>query len=171
MNAYAQTLIQIVQTTVRHIAALDDATFTQKPTPQKWSKQEMLGHLIDSAYNNHQRFLRAEQQGNLVFPGYDPDDWVQKNGYQSRDRVEVLHLWVQTNEHLAHLINQLPDELMMQETRDHNFHVIGMNRPEEGSQSCLAYLVWDYLFHLEHHLSQIVPIYQKQVKPFETVGP
>jgi hypothetical protein len=46
----------------------------------KWTRKQLLGHLIDSASNNYQRFVRL-QQGNLVgFPGYDQEFWVAAAG-------------------------------------------------------------------------------------------
>ncbi len=139
---------------------IEEELFNLKPAPDKWSKKEILGHLIDSAYNNHQRFIRAEGQGNLIFSGYDQADWVVQNNYQNRDKDEVIDTWFMANQHLSFLLEQIPESVMQEETNHHNFHQICMNRLQEGETSTLSYLIWDYLFHLEHHLVQILPQYE-----------
>jgi hypothetical protein len=54
-----------------------------KPAPDRWSKKEILGHLIDSAANNHQRFVRAQGTPRLEFPGYEQEFWVATQAYAS----------------------------------------------------------------------------------------
>lgn len=167
MNNYSQTLHQIILNAYHLFQKESKASFAQKPNSEKWSKKEILGHLIDSAYNNHQRFLRAEDQGNLIFQGYRQDEWVKKNNYQNRQLEEIVDSWKFANLHLCQLIANLPDDLLRQETTEHNFHIIGMNRPEEGEPSSLSYLIWDYIFHLEHHLGQILESYKLISEPFK----
>ena len=156
-----QTLDTIVTQAVPQLRAISKEDFAYKENPDKWSKQEILGHLIDSAYNNHRRFLIATYQNELIFDGYQQDQWVQLNGYQKRDHNEIIFTWVSANQHLSFLLESIPEEVINQETTNHNFHIIGMNRPEDGVASSLGYLIWDYLFHMEHHLEQILPVYAK----------
>jgi hypothetical protein len=163
---YHHTLRQIIQIATPQIESLSAMHMHDKPSPEKWSKKEILGHLIDSAYNNHQRFLRAGSQEDLIFQGYDQNDWVIKNNYQNRSEKEVLALWANANLHMCALIESISETILSKETTNHNFHKIGMKRPEEGSTSSLSYLIWDYIFHLEHHLSQIIPNYEKINPPF-----
>ena len=129
----------------------------------KWSKKEILGHLIDSAYNNHQRIIRAHAQKHLIFQGYDQDEWVKRNKYQEREANELIELWYHTNVHLAHAIQSIPKELMERLTDDHNLDLIGMNPVDTESFTSLKFLVWDYISHLEHHLSQIIEGYDRQL--------
>ena len=166
MSRYHQELKNIISTSTELIKLIPQEEFNHKPRPTKWSKKELLGHLIDSAYNNHQRFLRAEGQGNLIFLGYDQDEWVIRNDYQSRTKEEVLETWISVHHHLGCLIKGLSKEVLHQETTNHNFHKICMNLLEVGQPITLSYLIWDYLFHLEYHLNQINPNYKKLVKPF-----
>ena len=70
---------------------------SHKSSPEKWSPKEILGHLIDSAYNHHQRFLRANTQENLVFQGYEQAFWVVANRYQARPSNEIIDFWYQAN--------------------------------------------------------------------------
>ncbi len=166
---YQLVLAKIIQEALPELNKISATEMNFKPSASKWSKKELMGHLIDSAYNNHQRFLRAEGQGNLVFWGYDQDEWVVKNKYQDRKLEEVLSTWVVANQHLAFLIECLSDEVLQTKTTSHNFHKICMNLLQEGESTSLSYLVWDYLFHIEYHLNQIIPNYQKLNTPFQQV--
>lgn len=161
MLDYPQALRKIIQHTAAEMALISALDFDHKDHPLKWSKKEVLGHLIDSAYNNHQRFLRATTQTDFIFEGYDQDQWVKQNNYQNRTQEEVINTWVTVNQHLAVLLEGLPKALLHRETTQHNFHNICMHRPKAGEPCSLAYLIWDYLFHLEHHLAQILPNYSK----------
>ena len=159
--SYVNTLNTIISKGVQGISTLSAAEMNFKASPGKWSKKELLGHLIDSAYNNHQRFIRAEKQGNLIFQGYDQEGWVIKNNYQNRNLEELLKLWEAANLHLAAIINGLSKEFINRPFTQHNFHKICMNLLSEGEPTSLSYLIWDYLFHIEHHLAQIIPNYKK----------
>jgi DinB superfamily len=111
----------------------------------QWSKKEVLGHLIDSAANNHQRFVRAQIDGALIFPGYAQDGWNRAQQYQSESWANLVALWASYNRHLAHVMAAIPDEAGL------NLCVIG-----SGAAVTLEFLVTDYLTHLEHHLQQIL---------------
>src|SRR5579872_3952278 len=71
--------------------------------PEKWSRKEILGHLIDSAANNHQRFVRLQIEDLLEFPGYQQNDWVSRQKYDARKWIELVELWSVYNRHLAHV--------------------------------------------------------------------
>jgi hypothetical protein len=163
---YHKLLRNILAQALPLLEEVEVKDFDFKSSPEKWSKKEILGHLIDSAYNNHRRFLMARSQYDLIFDGYEQVAWVERNRYQERQLEEIIMLWYTVNQHLAALIEGLPSELLERETADHNFHVIGMKRPEEGAVSSLAYLIWDYLFHLEHHLDQILEGYESILPAF-----
>lgn len=163
---YAHYLQNLVATVVVDLRQIEEFVFQHKPDVTTWSKKEILGHLIDSAYNNQQRFVRAEAQGDLIFLGYDQEAWVVRQGYQSRPAKEIVEIWYRANLHLAALIANLPASLLSRTTTEHNFHKIGMNRPEQGKAASLAYLVWDYIFHLEHHLAQILPDFERSLPYF-----
>lgn len=165
--SYSQLLEKILDRATPVLLALSPDEMLAKPDPRKWSQQEIMGHLVDSAHNNHQRFIRAEDQSNLVFNGYNQVGWVKRNAYQQRNWAEIVQLWEVTNRHLATLLAGLDAAFMQQQTTDHNFHQICMNRPQAGEVTSLAYLIWDYLFHLEHHLKQLLPKYERILPPFE----
>lgn len=123
----------------------DDDTST-RPEPTKWSKKEVLGHLIDSASNNHQRFIRAQQVEELITPKYDQEFWVSSQGYGDAQWISLVTLWREYNLHLANVIERIPEE-----AAQHHL-VIGDNAP-----ATLEFVVEDYLSHLKQHLLQILP--------------
>lgn len=153
---YASQIRQILEKSEPALKMSTEEEMSYKSAPGKWSKKEILGHLVDSAYNNHQRFLRAEKSDNYVFGGYDQDDWVKKNNYQSRDKNEIVGLFITVNFHLIDLISALADEVILKEKSLHNFDQICMNTLPKDNAVTLEYLINDYIFHLQHHLSQIL---------------
>jgi hypothetical protein len=109
-----------------------------------WSRKQVIGHLIDSASNNHQRFVRASLEPSLVFPGYDQDGNVQVQAIQEADWQLLVSLWATYNRFLAHVLAHIPEAKLETPCR------IG-----QGETVTLRFLAEDYLKHLQHHLSQI----------------
>jgi DinB family protein len=115
-----------------------------KPSPTAWSKKEILGHLIDSAANNHQRFVRAGYHVADQFPTYDQNEWVRIQHYNSMPWDALVTLWAAYNYHLCRVCQCLPEE-----TADAPCN-IGKAEPVN-----LDFIVKDYLRHLLHHLDKI----------------
>jgi hypothetical protein len=113
--------------------------------PNQWSKKMLLGHLIDSAANNHQRFVRTTRQALVSFPAYEQESWVQIQGYQDADWAELVGLWQHYNHHLAFIIRRIPESALAHECS------VGDNPPVT-----LAWLITDYLDHLKHHLEDLL---------------
>jgi len=109
-----------------------------------WSRKQVIGHLIDSASNNHQRFVRASLQPSLEFPGYDQDENVRVQAMQEADWALLVSLWAAYNRYLAHVIAHLPESKLESPCR------IGSGEPVT-----LGFIATDYLRHLVHHLGQI----------------
>ena len=109
-----------------------------------WSAKQVLGHLIDSASNNHQRFVRTALQGSLDFPGYDQQGWVRVQAVEEAPWPSLIALWASYNRHLAHVVAHLPQAQLEAPCR------IGSGEPVT-----LRFLVEDYLRHLLHHLTQL----------------
>jgi DinB superfamily len=127
------------------LRAMDEASVSKRPAPGKWSKKEILGHLIDSATNNHQRFVRLQLNPTIDLPGYEQDDWVRLQRYQDQPWRQIVDLWQTTNNHLVSLIRHVnPDTLP---------HI--WRRPD-GSELTLEFIIRDYVVHLRHHLDQIL---------------
>jgi hypothetical protein len=111
----------------------------------KWTRLEVLGHLIDSAVNNHQRFVRALAQPRLDWSGYDQNAHVAVQRYADEDPALCLALWAALNRHICHVLREVT--------------------PSKAATPCsiggapemtLAVLALDYVAHLEHHLRQIL---------------
>lgn len=152
----ADDLRRAVEDATPRLHALSEDAVRQRPAPGKWSKKEILGHLIDSAANNHQRFVRAQFQDDLVFPGYAQDEWVRVQRYQETEWKALIELWRRYNLHLARVIAAIPDAVRLREHRTHNLHRIAMRRVPEHEATTLDYFMRDYVYHLQHHLRQIV---------------
>src|SRR5262245_36094426 len=109
LNQVAAELRQIVESARADLGRISAETAARKPLADKWSIQEILGHLIDSASNNHQRFVRAMAVDALSFPGYEQNGWVKSQGYETADWSTVLGLWRHYNLHLASVIARIPE--------------------------------------------------------------
>lgn len=159
MNQIGKTLSQLLVQIKPQLEALSEPTVSQKPAPNKWSPKEILGHLIDSAANNHQRFVRAPMQKNLIFVGYDQDQWVLLQDYQNKEWSDIIELWHHYNKHLAQYIQSIPVEAMETQTHEHNLHNIAYVTVPKDQSTNLSYFIHDYVGHLEHHIRQILPGY------------
>jgi hypothetical protein len=144
MIAVADELTTIVDRAADRLARVPAERTTARPAEDAWSAQEILGHLLDSAANNHQRFVRAQQSSELQFPGYQQDDWVSANGYRDANWLELVQFWRLYNHHLARVIRRIPAAALDTPCQ------IGTGPPMP-----LRFLVEDYVVHLRHHLSQI----------------
>jgi DinB superfamily len=139
----AHTLRQLIDEYERKFLAVSEAAAAHSPSPEKWSRKQILGHLIDSAANNHQRFIRLQLAPELQFPGYQQNEWVTLNGYSSRSWSELVALWAGYNRHLAHVIEHLDPAALphIWDTGNHRY--------------TLEFIATDYVDHLRHHLAQI----------------
>ena len=144
VQTLADELLRIVDEAATDLWAIAETAAAAKQGPEAWSIKEILGHLVDSAANNHQRFIRAQQVDLFTGPGYDQDVWVRSQDYQSRPWVELVDFWALYNHHLAHVIRHIPEGALNVPC------CIGTN-----DSVTLGFLVQDYLTHLRHHLTQI----------------
>ena len=144
----------IVSATVR-LRDIPEAQSSQKNSPDDWSAKETIGHLIDSAANNHQRFVRAQFTDDLVFPGYEQDQWVSSQNYRNESWPEVIQLWNAYNLHLVHVASAIPEDVLTKPRLHHTLDQIAFNLVDKNDPATLEYLIRDYLDHLRHHLNQI----------------
>jgi hypothetical protein len=154
-NKYAGTIKDLTKRARFQLDKIEASTFSIKESPLKWSRKEILGHLIDSANNNYRRFLLAQLQDDLIFEGYDQEAWVQLNNYQEWSIDSLIETFTILNLHIAKLLELIPEELLKKTTQHHNFNMICMKPVYKENETNLAYLVEDYIFHLKHHLNQI----------------
>jgi hypothetical protein len=145
MQALADDLSRTVETAVNPLRALGDARAAQPRLSGGWSPKQIIGHLVDSASNNHQRFVRAALQESLEFPAYDQNGCVRVAAVNEIPWEDLLNLWAGYNGYLAHLIAHLPEEALERPC------TIGTHEPVT-----LRFLATDYVRHLRHHLGQII---------------
>jgi DinB superfamily len=143
-SLFSDVLRQTVEAAGARLRKIDDKRASAKPGPGRWSRKEILGHLIDSASNNHQRFVRAQLSGELRFPAYEQEGWARVQDCAHADWNALITLWQSYNEHLAHVVSKIPPDRLG--TRCW----IGNNEAVT-----LGYLVEDYLTHMRHHLKQL----------------
>lgn len=131
---------------------IPQAEFSAKPRPEKWSKQEIVGHLIDSATNNHQRFIRIqfEKDPKIV---YEQDECVKLNHYNELSKEHVIKFWTLYNTHLLEVMKRIPEE---------NLKRTGLTNGD--TKLTLAWLINDYVIHLEYHMKQVVDFPTKVTK-------
>jgi hypothetical protein len=115
-----------------------------KPTPSDWSPKEELGHLLDSAANNHQRIVRARLEDNPAMPGYEQNRWVAIHAYHQRDWRELIELWQALNRQLLAAAEAAPDSAWSRTL------TIAGSEP-----LTLEFVFDDYVVHMLHHLRHI----------------
>ena len=121
----------------------------------KWSPKQIIGHLIDSAGNNHQRFVRAQFQEDLVFSGYEQDAWVSLQRYRDAPWEDLIALWSSFNLHIARIMDFVPKDERDRQRARHNLDEIAWNPVPRDQPATLDYFMRDYVAHLKHHLAQI----------------
>jgi hypothetical protein len=144
MKELSQKLLSVVDTAEPRLRTISASESAKPLLSGGWSRKQVVAHLIDSASNNHQRFVRAVQQTSLDFPGYDQDGNLGVQAPQEADWPLLVSLWASYNRYLAHVIAHLPASKLETPCR------IGSGKPVT-----LDFLARDYLTHLVHHLGQI----------------
>ena len=125
------------------LSEISEENMSVKTLPTKWSKKEIIGHLIDSATNNHQRFVRGQFEYNPEIL-YDQDKWNEFNFYQEIDSNQIIRFWTIYNRQLLEIIGRISTENLKKQIK-------------VGDKSLtLEFLIVDYVEHLEHHLSQVI---------------
>jgi hypothetical protein len=144
MKELSEQLLSVIDAAEPRLRGISALESTKPILPGGWSRRQVLGHLIDSASNNHQRFVRAALQPSLDFPGYDQDGNVRIQAPQEADWALLVSLWAAYNRYLAHVVARLPAGKLETAIR------VGSGEPVT-----LSFIASDYLAHLVHHLRQI----------------
>jgi hypothetical protein len=144
-QAVSLTLAGLVDRTEAGLLKIDEPTSLTPIRSGGWSRKQLLGHLIDSASNNHQRFVRAALEGSLEFPPYDQDGCIRVAAVQEMPWPLLITLWASYNRYLAHVLTHLPEHALQAKC------LIGPDQPVT-----LGFLAQDYLDHLSHHVQQML---------------
>lgn len=127
------------------LSRISDAEASVASAPGHWSRKQILGHLLDSASNNHHRFVWAQVLGAVTMPAYMQAEWVSAQHYQGRAWKDLIAFWTAYNTHLLYLMQQVPKDCLQ------NSCHIGDDEPVT-----LEFLMIDYVAHLRHHWNQIL---------------
>jgi hypothetical protein len=157
MNDFAERLRRTVADEEPLLRAIPDSAANASPDPQRWSKKQELGHLVDSATNNRVRFAKAALEGRFDGPSYDSRGWVELGGYAQMPWAELVDLWRALNIALAALVSRIPEERRSAECR------IG-----ESLSAPLEFVIDDYIQHMQHHLDHILS--RKQVRSYPSAS-
>jgi len=157
MNETAARLRETVRSASVQLARMSGEEARRRPVPGKWSPIEIVGHLVDSASNNHQRLVRGLFRDDFVFEGYEQDDWVDAQHYREAPWPELVAFWLEYNLHLARVVDATPTEELDRPRMPHSLHRIAWQKLPENQPATIAWWFGDYLGHLEHHLRQISP--------------
>lgn len=126
------------------LSAIDDAVFSEKSSPEKWSKKEIIGHLIDSATNNHHRFIRGQFEATPRIV-YDQNKWNQYGCYQQMKGPQVISFWAAYNRQLLELVKLIPETQLACTVDMGGEQAVGLD-----------FVITDYVRHMEHHLRQVL---------------
>jgi len=126
------------------LSQLSSSQVERKLSTAKWSPKEELGHLLDSAANNHQRIVRAQLEDKPRMPGYDGDAWVELHQYQRRNWQEMIELWRALNQQLLTAAEAAPDDAWSRTC------TIADSQP-----LTLKFVFEDYIAHMLHHLKHV----------------
>jgi len=158
LNGFDEFLADFRATIVSATARLRDIPEEKarhQTSADDWAPIEILGHLIDSAANNHQSFVRAQFTDDLIFSGYEQNQWVSSQKYREESWLDVVQLWSSYNLHLAHAASVIPEQVLTNPRTRHTLDQIAFNLVDKSEATTLEYLIRDYVDHLRHHLNQI----------------
>ncbi len=149
MKAAIEELTAIIDAFGEKFRSIPETQFSEKPLPHKWSKKEVLGHLIDSAQNNLRRFICGQYESSPPVIAYNQDFWVSANAYQDMSKADVILLWKAINERIVAVLRNMPEK---------NFAChCDTGRGGVAELHDLRWLAGDYVKHMKHHLNQIIP--------------
>ena len=155
MNDLTSELNSVIESAEKKLRNITERQSSKKPSPEKWSSKEILGHLIDSSVNNMIRFVKGQFKNDLVFCGYDQNKWVEVQNYQNAEWYFLIDLWKMNNLQIVRLIKLIPNDVLKRSTTNHNYDQIAWKELSKNESATLEYLIEDYIGHMKHHLNRI----------------
>jgi hypothetical protein len=144
MQQIAAELAALIHQYSDRLYGLKEEEVSVKPSPAKWSKKEILGHLIDSAQSNIRRFIVAQYE-EQPFIKYNQDAWVSITGYQQHEFRSIVDLWKLLNLHTVRILSNLSPEMAQRKCMTNEVHTV-------------EFLAIDYIKHLRHHIHQVLDL-------------
>ena len=142
----AQSLERAIAFESVNLRVFTDEQAAVRPSgANSWSRKEELGHLIDSAVNNHVRFVGAALSREYTGSGYDQDAWVRAHAYHDLPWLSLMETWREHNHLLVRVVKGIPEDRLSTPCR------IG-----SGAAVTLGFLIEDYILHMQHHLDHIL---------------
>ena len=144
MQSIALQLDAIIDQHITGLKSVSEEVMGHKPIPNKWSKKEILGHMVDSAQSNIRRFIAAQYEENPKIV-YNQDKWVAIVNYQQYDLSNLISFWYLLNKHIVVILKNMPDEMKQRKCQTEASHT-------------LEWIAQDYVKHLLHHLHQVLEL-------------
>ena len=142
MHSIATELETLIDKYFSQLSSVNEDDLTFKPSPTKWSKKELIGHLIDSAQNNTRRFIVAQYEENPTIK-YDQDKWVALNNYQQWNTKDLVELWYRLNKQMVSVLKNISGETSQRICNT-------------GASYTIEWLAQDYIKHLKHHMHPVL---------------
>lgn len=147
-------IVEIVKREESLLKSLSIDEITVRVNSQRRTIKMLVGHMIDSASNNHQRMVRLQYvtDGELVFPDYTQDNnlWIRLQKYQEEDWTVLIQLWMYSNIHIAYVIRTVDHSKLNNFWTDY-----------QGNRVTLDMMIRGYLDHLKLHVSHIHELLSK----------
>lgn len=157
MSSPESDLRDVVTRAAARLRAFPPERAAARPAPGQWSLKEIVGHLVDSAWTNQQRFVRACLQDELVFEGYPQEDYVALQRHGEAPWDELVDVWEHLNRHLARTVAALPADERTRPRATHALDRIAWELVPASEPVSLDYFVRDYVNHLQYHLHAFDP--------------
>jgi hypothetical protein len=146
LNELGERLRTTVGREALQLASISEDEARRRAAPDTgWSRKEELGHLVDSATNNHVRFVCGSVDPTFVVTSYAQNDWVSAHGYADLPWPTLIDFWHKYNLLLAHLVERIPPDRLANELAS-----------KAGEKVTVRFLIEDYIVHMQHHLDRIL---------------